>query len=95
MNMDGDLTSRNMNNGEGSNKDNPRFRNLKVNNRDNLRCSSQNNSLRRKFSGNRDSLRIRNHNTHSLKKNLKEGMQSIESRMTRSFKMLPSIISVV
>lgn len=37
MNMDGDLTSRNMNNGEGSNKDNPRFRHLKIDNEENLR----------------------------------------------------------
>jgi len=44
MNMDGDLTSRNMNNGEGNNKDNPRFNN-------------QDNNLRREF-GNRNPLSL-------------------------------------
>jgi hypothetical protein len=33
------------------------------------------------------------HNTNSLKENLKEGMQNIESRRTRSLKKLLSIIS--
>jgi hypothetical protein len=84
-----------MSSGKKSNRENPRLRNLKVNNKDNLRFSSQNNSLRRKFSGNRDNLRrkfssrkdkskdlrFRNHNSHSLKKNLKEGMRGIESRI--------------
>jgi hypothetical protein len=111
--MDGDLTSRNTNNGEESNKDN-------------LRVSSQNNSLRRKFSGNRDNLRVNSQdnnprrelshsrdkskdlrfskgrenrrfssrNTLSLKENLKEGRQSIGSRLTRSLETLRSLISV-
>ena len=83
MNMDGDLTSRNMNNGKESNKDNLRFSNL-------------DNSLRRKFSNRKDeskdlrfskereNRRFSNRNTLSLKKNPKEGRQNIESRMTRS-----------
>ena len=68
-----------MSNRDNSNKDNPRFRNLKFN--------SQDNNLRRKFSGNRDNLRrkfnnhrdkskdlrLSNHNTLSLKENLREG----------------------
>jgi hypothetical protein len=58
--MDGDLTSRDMNNGKGSNKGN-------------LRLRSKNNSPMRKFSGNRDNLRFRSHNSHSLKENLEEG----------------------
>jgi hypothetical protein len=68
--MDGDLTSRNMNNGKGSNKDNPRFRNLKVNHKDNLRFSNPDNS------NHKNDLRFNNHDTLSLKENLKE--RSIE-----------------
>jgi hypothetical protein len=106
-----------MSSGKKSNRENPRLRNLKVNDRDNLRFSSQNNNPRRRFSGNSDNLRFnnqdnnlrrkfssrkdkskdlrfRNHNSHSLKKNLKGGMRGIESRMTRTLKMLPSIIAV-
>jgi len=105
MNMDGDLTSRNMNNGKRSNKENPRFRNLKVNNKDNL--SNHSNKGNQRFSNLRDSSNPNNstlnlgasntrenHNTHSLKENLKEGMQDIKSRMTKSLEKLPSIISV-
>jgi biopolymer transport protein ExbB/TolQ len=98
MNIHEDLTFRNMNNGNSNSRDNLEFNNLNnSNSRDNLRFNSQNNSPRRKFSSRKDKSkdhRFRNHNTHSLKKNLKERMQSIESRMTRSLKTLPSIISV-
>jgi hypothetical protein len=112
MNMDGDLTSRNMNNGKESNKDNLRFssqnnspRRKFSGNRDNLRFNSQDNNLRRKFSNRKDkskdlrfskgreNRRFSNRNTLSLKENLKEGRQNIESRMTRSLETLPSIIS--
>jgi hypothetical protein len=61
--MDGDLTSRSMSNGERNNKDNPRFNN-------------QDDNLRREFSNRKDKskdLRFSNHNTLSLKENLKEG----------------------
>jgi len=86
--MHGDLKSRNMNNGKKSNKDNPKFRNLKVNNKDNL--SNPNNSILNLRASN-----IRgNHNTNILKENLKEGVKSTESRMTKSLETLPSIISV-
>jgi hypothetical protein len=76
--MDGDLTSRNMNNGEGSNKDSPRFRNLKVNHRDNLsfRNLKVNHRDNLRFSSRKDKskdLRFNNHNTLSLRENLKEG----------------------
>jgi hypothetical protein len=75
--MDGDLTSRNMNNGEGSNKDNPRFRNLKVNHKGNPRFSNQDNNLRREFSSRKDKskdLRFNNHRENlNLKENPKEG----------------------
>jgi hypothetical protein len=87
-----------------NNKDNLRFnsqnnspRRKFSDNRDNLRFNNQNNNLRRKFSSRKDKskdLRFSNHNTLSLKENLKEGIQNIESRMTRSLKTLPSIISV-
>jgi hypothetical protein len=56
----------NISNRDNSNQDNPRFRNLKVNNR--------NNNLRREFSSRKDGskdLRISNHNNLSLKKNLR------------------------
>jgi hypothetical protein len=92
-----DISNKDKSNRDNSNKDNPRFRNLKVNNKDNLRFNNQNNNLRRKFSSRKDKskdLRFSNHNTLSLKENLKEGIQNIESRMTRSLKTLPSIISV-
>ena len=105
--MDGDLTSRNMNNGEGSNRDNPRFGNLKVNNKEDPRLNNHNShNINLRFSNPRDSnpnnsvLNLRasdnreSHNTHSLKGNLKEGLQNIESRMTISLKTLPPIISV-
>jgi hypothetical protein len=55
------------------------------NNRDNPRFNNQNNNLRRKFSS---------HNTLSLKENLKEGRENIESRIAKSLKKLLSIISV-
>jgi hypothetical protein len=74
-----------MSSGDNSSQDNPRFRNPEVNNQDD--------NLRREFSNRKDKskdLRSSNHNTLSLKENLKEGMQSIESRVTRSLKMLPS-----
>ena len=61
-------------NRDKSNKDNPRFGDLKINNKDNLRLK---NNLRREFSSHRDNskdLRFSNHNTHSLKENLKEGI---------------------
>jgi predicted RNase H-like nuclease (RuvC/YqgF family) len=86
-----------MSNGDNNNKENPRFRNPKVNNKNNLRFSNQNNSLRRKYSSREDknkNLRLSNHNIHSLKENLKEGMKSIESRLTKSLEKLLSIISV-
>jgi hypothetical protein len=53
---------------DNSNKGNPRFRNLKVNNKDNLRFNSQNNSPRRKFSDNRDNLRFNNQNNNLRRK---------------------------
>jgi hypothetical protein len=58
------------------NKDNPKFRNLKVNHRDNLRreVSSRKNESK--------DLRLSNHNTLSLKKNLK-GEENIKNRMTK------------
>jgi hypothetical protein len=104
--MDGDLTSRNMNNGEGSNRDNPRSGNLKVSHKENLRLDSPNsNNLDHRFSNPRNgnpnnsllnlgaSNTREDHSAHSLKENLKDGMQSIESRMTGSLKTLSSIIS--
>jgi len=88
MNMHGALRSGNMNNGKRSNKDNLRsrhknnssrdnlrFRNPKVNHRDNLRFNNQDNNLRREVSSRKNEskdLRLSNHNTLSLKKNLKE-----------------------
>ncbi len=85
--MGGDLTSRNMNNGKGSNKEDPRLNNHNSNN------------INRRFSNPRDNshpsnsvLNLRASNTreartpHILKENLKEGMQGIENRMTRSLK---------
>jgi len=84
-------------NNDSSNNLNHRFRDL----RDNL--SNHNNKANQRFSNPRDSSNPNNsilplgasnargnHNTHSLKENLKEGMQNIESRMTRSLKTLPS-----
>jgi hypothetical protein len=68
MNTDGDLTSRNMNNGEGSNKDNLRF-------------NSQEDNLGRNFSNHKNEnkdLRFSNHDTLSLKENLKEGNIEVE-----------------
>jgi hypothetical protein len=69
MNIHGDLTSRDMNNGEGSNKDNLRF-------------NSQDNNLRRDFNNrkdkNKDNLRFNNQgNNLSLKESLEVG--SIEA----------------
>jgi hypothetical protein len=84
-NINRDPKSSSINNGGSNNRDNPRFKNLKVNNRDNPRFNSQNNNLRRKFSS---------HNTLSLKENLKEGRENIESRIAKSLKKLLSIISV-
>ena len=85
-NMDGDLTSRNMNSGKGSNKDNPRVGNLKVNNEESLRLNNHRSN----------SINHRVGSTHGLKENLKErvgnidGVESIEraenieNRMKRS-----------
>ena len=81
---------------------------LKLNNlRDNLRCSNHNNKDNLRFNNLRDSsnpnnsiLNLRasnargNHNTKSLKENLKERVQNIESRRTRSLKTLQFEISV-
>ena len=85
--MHGDLTSRNMNNGKGSNKGNPKLIDLKVNSRDNLK--SRNPKV-----NHQDNLRFRNHNTLSLKGNLKEGRENTKTRMAKSLTKLPSIISV-
>jgi hypothetical protein len=114
-----DLRFNNINNGDNSNRDNPRFRNLKVNNKENHRLDNHNsNKDNHRFSNLRDSsshhnnislkcsnpnnrvpnLRASNakgnRNTHSLKKNLKEEVKDIGSRMARGLKTLPSIISV-
>ncbi len=81
---------------DNRNKDNPRFRNLKVNHRDNLRFNNQDNNLRREVSSRKKEskdLRLSNHHTLSLKKNLK-GEENIKSRMTKSLKKLSSLISV-
>jgi hypothetical protein len=94
LNMDGDLTSRNMNNGEGSNRDNPRFGNLKVNHKEDPRLNNHSSNPNNSVLNLRASDTREDNNTHSLKGNLKEGMQNIESRMTRSLKTLPSLISV-
>src|SRR4030043_2245987 len=90
-----DNSNKDKSNRDNSNKDNPRFRNLKVNNKDHLRFSSQNNSPRRKFSSRKDKskdLMFSNHNTLSLKENLKEGRENIESRRTKSLKKLTFIM---
>ncbi len=100
-------------NRDKGNKNKPRFRNLKIKNRNKLRHSkvskrdkgnkdhpwhkNRNNNINRRLSSLRDSsnrnnsipdLRTNksmgNHNTSSLKVNLKEGMQDMESRRTRS-----------
>jgi len=98
MNMDGDLKSRNMNNGEESNKDNPRFRNLKVSNNVNHRFNSLRDNLSNR--NNKGNLRFNNHNSNNvnhrfnslrdnpsnhngLKENLKEGRKNIESSITK------------
>ena len=95
-------------NRDNSNRDNPRFGNLKVNNKGDPRLSNHNsNNIDRRFSNPRDSSNPNNsvlnlrasdpgesHNTHSLKENLKGGIQNIESRMIRSLKTLLFIISV-
>jgi len=85
MNMDGDLTSRNMNNGDNSNRDNPRFGNLKGKSKDNLRFSNlkigNKDNLRREFGNRKDKskdLRVSNHNTLSLKENLEVGSIEVE-----------------
>jgi hypothetical protein len=102
MNIHEDLMFRNMNNGDGSNKDNPRFRNLKANNKEDLRLNSHNaNNINRRFSNPRDTsnpnssvLNLRasgtreDHNPRSLKENPKEEIQDIESKITRSLKTL-------
>jgi hypothetical protein len=86
-------------NRDNSNRDNPRFGNLKGNHKEDPRLNSHNINLR--FSNpNNSVLNLRasdpgeSHNTHSPKESLEEGMKNIESRMTRSLKMVPSIISV-
>jgi hypothetical protein len=100
-------------NRDKSNKDKPRFRNLKIKNRNKLRFSkvsntdksnkdnpwfkNRNSNINHRLSNLRDrsnpnnsildprtSNTRRNHNTSSLKENLKEGMQDMESRRTRS-----------
>jgi hypothetical protein len=91
MNMDGDLTFGNMNNGEGSNKDNLRFNNQdnslrrKFDNRKGkgkgLRFNNQNNNLRREFGNHKDKskdLRFSNQNTLSLKENPEVGSIEVE-----------------
>jgi hypothetical protein len=55
----------------------------------NLRLSNLNNSNSRD-----NNFRVSNLNTLSLKEKMKEGMGKIEIRMTKSLKMLLSIISV-
>jgi hypothetical protein len=108
-NINRGLRFSNISNRYNGNKNPPRFGNPKVNNKDNLRLSSHNsnsNNINRRFSNPRDSSNPNNsilnpkasntredQNTHSLKKNLKGGSQSIESKVTRSLKTLPSIIS--
>lgn len=69
--------SSSINNGGSNNRGNPRFKNLKVNNKDNLRPSNLNNS------NNKDNLKPSSHNTLSLKENLQGGRKNIESRMTK------------
>ena len=73
-------------NRDNRNKDNPRRRNLKVNHRDNLRFNNQDNNLRREASRRKNEskdLRLSNHNTLSLKKNLKGG-ENIKSNLVGS-----------
>ena len=57
-------------------------------NKDNPRLSSQDNNLRRRFSNNKDKSKglkfSSSSNTLSLKENLKEGTENIESRMTEA-----------
>src|SRR4030042_5859103 len=109
-NINRGLRFSNISNRDNSNKDNPRFGNLKQNHKEHPRLNNHNsNNLNHRFSNpgesspsnpNNSDLNPRasdpgeSHNTHSLKENLKEGMQNIESRMTRSLKTLPSMISV-
>jgi len=81
MNMDGDLTSRNMNNGDNSNRDNPRFGNLKGKSKDNLRFSNQDNNLRRESGSRKDkskNLRFSNRNALTLKESLEVGSIEVE-----------------
>jgi len=76
MNMHGALRSGNMNNGKGSNKDNLRSRHKNNSSKDNLRSSNKDNNLRREVSSRKNEskdLRLSNHITLSLKKNLKAG----------------------
>src|SRR4030066_557870 len=82
-----DKSNKENTNKDNTNKDNPGFGNLKVNSKDNLRFSNLNSGsrddLRRKFISRKDKskdLRLSNHNTLSLKENLKEGRGKIESR---------------
>jgi hypothetical protein len=67
------------------NRDNLRFSNL---NRGNLRFRNLNSNL------NRGNLNNPGNNNLSVKGNLKEGRQDRKSRMAKSLKKLPSIISV-
>ncbi len=69
-----------------------RFRNLRVNSKDNLKLNNRNsNNINHRF-GNpsnsifnlRASSTRENHSTHSLMESLKEGRENIESRITRS-----------
>jgi hypothetical protein len=97
--MDGDLTSRNMNNGEGSNKGNPRFSSRDNNLRRNFdnrkdksqspRFSSQDNNLRRNFGNRKDksqSPRFSSHNALSLKENPEVGKIEVEKAENKGAK---------
>ena len=90
----------NISNGD-SNKDNPRFGNPKVNNKENLTLNNhKRHNIHYRFSNGNHSIfnpRVsntrKNHNTHNLEENLKEEMKSIESRMIRSLETSPSILA--
>jgi hypothetical protein len=93
MNIQEDLAFRNMNNGNGSNRDNPksrgnsrgnnlRFDNHKTNLTDNPRFS--NSKVNRKD----NNLRFSNRNAQSLKENLKEEKGGIIDRKTGRAKIL-------
>ncbi len=71
-----------------------KFRNLKVNNQDNLRFNSDSSNPNSSILTLRASNTRGNRNTNSLKENLKQGRQNIESRMTKGSEELSSIIFV-